>query len=104
MVVDSEGEPCGEVAVRINTSAAVITYRTCEPDEREWKPVEQRIPIEWTACHFGGGRPWFRCKATSNGQYCGRRVALYLLDSIFACRRCYGLGYASQLEGLGGGG
>jgi hypothetical protein len=54
------------------------------------------------AVPFGGGRPWFRCTATADGRYCGRRVAkLYLGGSaVFACRQCYGLAYASQLESL----
>jgi transposase len=47
----------------------------------------------------GGRRPWFRCAAYSKGQYCGRRVAvLYAAGDLFACRHCYGLGYASQQE------
>ena len=50
--------------------------------------VEQRVPITWTACHFGGQRPWF-----------GRRV-LYLAGKLFACRRCYGLAYASRRKAL----
>ena len=68
----------------------------------EWKPVEQRVPITWTECHFGGGRrPWFTCSTHVNGRYCGRRVAmLYLAGEFFACRKCYGLAYASQQGGL----
>jgi hypothetical protein len=35
----------------------------------------------------------------SNGQYCGRRVAvLYGLRDYFACRHCYRLAYESQQE------
>lgn len=35
------------------------------------------------------------------GRYCGRRVAmLHCAGELFACRRCYGLAYASQHEGL----
>jgi hypothetical protein len=73
-------------------------YRTARPK----KSVEQHVPVVWTPCHLGGGRSWFRCTATADGRYCGRRVAkLYLGDSgVFACRQCYGLAYASQLESL----
>ena len=56
----------------------------------EWKSTEQRIPILWLACHLGGRRPWFRCAVYSNGQYCGRRVAvLYAAGDLFACQHCY---------------
>jgi hypothetical protein len=52
-------------------------------------------------CHLGGRRPWFRCAVYSGGQYCGRRAALlYGAGELFACRRCYGLAYASQQEAL----
>jgi hypothetical protein len=65
----------------------------------EWRSTEQRVPILWTACHFGGRRPWFRCAVYSTGRYCGRRVAvLYAAGDRFACRHCYGLCYASQQE------
>jgi hypothetical protein len=68
------------------------------PDS-DWRPVEQRVPITWTACHLGGRRAWFRCPVYSNGRYCGRRVALlYGAGELFACRRCYGLAYACQQE------
>jgi hypothetical protein len=61
--------------------------------------VEQRVPITWTPCRFGGRRPWFVCPASSGGRYCGRRVAvLYGAGELFACRRCCGLVYASQQE------
>ena len=46
-------------------------------------------------------RPWFVCRVYSGGRYCGRRVAvLYGAGELFACRRCYGLAYASQHEAL----
>jgi hypothetical protein len=58
------------------------------------------MPLTWTRCHFGGARPWLRCSGCPDGRGCGRRVAkLYLaIASVFACRRCHGLGYRSQLE------
>ena len=93
------GVPCGSISVRAETDAVVLIFRSQHPGETEWKSTEQRVPILWTACHLGGRRPWFRCPVYSNGQYCGRRVAvLYGAGDLFACRHCYGLGYASQQE------
>jgi hypothetical protein len=93
------GVPCGSMFVCIEADAVVLMSRWRSPGDSEWKLVEQRVPIVWTICHLGGRRPWFRCDACSNGRYCGRRVAiLYGAGEIFACRRCYGLAYASQQE------
>jgi hypothetical protein len=46
------------------------------------------------AARSGGScRPWFECP------YCRRRSALiYIGDEDIACRRCFGLAYASQRE------
>ena len=97
-----DGEPYGSIGVRIEPSGVVLSFRTRISESAEWKSVEQHVPVVWTPCHLGGGRPWFRCTATADGRYCGRRVAkLYLGGSaVFACRQCYGLAYASQLESL----
>jgi len=77
--------------------AVVLTYRARGWVDGEWKSVEQRVPITWTACHFGGHRPWFVCPV----YHCGRRVALlYGTGELFACRCCSGLAYASQREAL----
>ena len=93
------GEPSGNIGVRTETNAIVLTYRSRRYGDDEWKPIEQRVPITWTACHLGGRRPWFVCSVYSSGRYCGRRVAvLYGAGELFACRRCYGLAYASQHE------
>jgi hypothetical protein len=93
------GESCGNISVLVEADAVVLISRSQYPGEIEWRSVEQRVPILWTACHLGGHRPWFRCTVSSGGQYCGRRVAiLYGPGDLFACRRCYGLAYASQQE------
>jgi len=61
----------------------------------EWEDVREPVPLEWTACNFGGERPWFVC----SGAGCGRRVALlYALGRYFLCRHCYDLAYESQRE------
>jgi hypothetical protein len=56
--------------------------------------ASQRIPVVWTRCHFGGGRPWFICVR------CDRRVGkLYNTGARLACRKCLDLWYASQRRG-----
>jgi hypothetical protein len=51
---------------------------------------KQFIPIERTACPYGGLRAWFRCA-------CGGRVAvLFDAGGGFFCRKCLRLGYACQ--------
>jgi hypothetical protein len=63
---------------------------------KKW--ATQSIPIQWTKCHFGGLRPWFKCP----GQNCNRQVAkLYWADGCFGCRRCLGLAYESQRQNPG---
>jgi hypothetical protein len=93
------GVPCGSISVRTQSDAVVLIFRLQHPGATEWRSVEQRVPIMWTACHLGSRRPWFGCTVYLNGRYCGRRVAvLYGAGDLFACRHCYGLGYASQQE------
>lgn len=51
------------------------------------------ISVVWTACHYGGQRPWWICP----NRYCHRRVAnLYLGGRHFLCRHCYNLTYTSS--------
>ena len=93
------GEPSGSISVRTEPDAVVLMFRSRNWRDSEWKSVEQRVPITWTACRLGGRRPWFVCSVYCGGRYCGRRVALlYGAGELFACRRCYGLAYASQQE------
>jgi hypothetical protein len=91
------GESSGTINVRVEEDAVVLTYGARSLLAAEWKPIEQRVPITWTDCHFGGRRPWFNCCARVNDRYCGRRVAvLYAAGELFACRSCYNLAYESQ--------
>ena len=55
---------------------------------------EMRCPVqlEWSACHYGGRRVWFRCPREG----CGRRVAILYGEATFACRRCHRLTYRTQ--------
>jgi hypothetical protein len=61
----------------------------------DWEDVKETVPLEWTACNFGGERPLFICP----GADCGRRAAvLYKPGRYFLCRRCYDFSYQSQRE------
>lgn len=55
--------------------------------------LSYNIPIEKQPCHFGGYRYYFRCPIS----HCNKRMRkLYHHDCVFACRRCFKLGYWSQ--------
>lgn len=54
-----------------------------------------RLRLEWTACNYGGRRPWFVCAS------CTRRKAKlyeYAGGNGYACRECLSLTYESQRE------
>jgi hypothetical protein len=73
----------------------ILTYRHRRGPGDEREDVQEPVPLTWTACNFGGERPWFVCP----GSGCGRRVAiLYGLGRYFLCRHCYDLVYESQRE------
>ena len=73
----------------------ILTYRHRSGPGGEWEEVREPVPLAWTACNFGGQRPWFVCP----GAGCGRRVAvLYGPGKYFLCRRCYDLSYQSQRD------
>src|SRR5581483_10047790 len=67
------------------------------PNGGEKKSFDYRFPLVVTRCNYGGFRYWFICGLTTNGQYCGRRVAvLYKGNDYFGCRHCYNLTYNSR--------
>jgi len=73
----------------------LLLYRHRISPGDEWEDVHQPVSLDWSACNFGGERPWFVCP----GAGCGRRVALlYGLGRYFLCRHCYDLVYESQRE------
>jgi hypothetical protein len=73
---------------------ARITANRWRVDVQFRSGATQRIPLTWTRCNFGGGRPWFTCIR------CNRRVGkLYNSGASLRCRHCCGLWYASQRRG-----
>ncbi len=86
------GENTGSISVRGGSKAVHFVY-THTDEYGEQENIEQKIYLERTPCHFGGCRPWFTCPN------CGRRVGLLVGEGrLFACRKCYNLPYASQME------
>jgi hypothetical protein len=73
----------------------ILTYPHRSGPRGECEEVREPVALTWTACNFGGERPWFICP----GAGCGRRVAvLYGPGRYFLCRHCYDLVYESQRE------
>jgi hypothetical protein len=86
-------ETTASIQVRVEADRVILTYRSRSGSE-DWEDQDYPVSLEWTPCHFGGERPWFRCPAIG----CGRRVAILYGGRIFACRHCYQLAYPSQRE------
>jgi hypothetical protein len=91
-----DGRPSGSVTVCIAKRSVGLSYKF--KSSGDGSVVKQGVAVSWTACRYGGQRPWFRCPGVGSGA-CNRRVRrLYLANGGFACRHCHGLAYACQLE------
>jgi hypothetical protein len=93
------GRETGSIRVAVEgddrPKRVLLLYRHRGGPGDEWEDVQEPVSLEWTACNFGGERPWFICP----GAGCSRRVAyLYGLGCYFLCRYCYDLVYESQRE------
>ena len=83
----------GSVSVAMADGRLVVECRYRRRGAEVWEDVRQVIALDWTACHYGGARPWFLCPG------CQRRVAVLCgAGTWFLCRHCYQLPYASQGE------
>ena len=81
------GEQTGSIGYRVDDGCVKLDYSI------DGKPSGQTIRLSYSACNYGGTRPWFICPIR------GERVAvLYLRAGRFACRQCQRLAYASQSE------
>ncbi len=87
------GNRIASIEVCAEADRVVLNYRSRSHGD-DWQAMEYPILLEWTNCHLGGQRAWFRCPAKG----CGRRVAILYGGAIFACRHCHRLAYASQRE------
>ena len=84
------GAKTASVQVQSNKDQVTLKYRS-RSYEGYWSDVIQRVRLAWTACRFGGQRPWFVCPD------CERHVGkLYGAGKLFSCRHCYRLTYSTQ--------
>jgi hypothetical protein len=89
------GRQTGSIGGVAYRDQLTLLYRHRRGLGGEWEDVKETVPLTWTACNFGGERPWFICP----GGDCGRRVAvLYGPGRYFLCRHCYDLAYQSQRD------
>lgn len=87
------GEVVATLQINVETDGVMLQYRRKAGDT--WQSsMNQSVRLVWTACHYGGQRPWWLCPITN----CGRRVAVLYAGSVFACRHCQQLAYKSQRE------
>ena len=86
------GREIGSISGFAYRDRLILSYSHRSGLGDEWEDVEEPVSLEWTACNFGGERPWFVCPGVVNGVACGRRVAiLYGPGKYFLCRHCYDL-------------
>jgi hypothetical protein len=90
------GETVASIQMRAEQDRVILMYRHSSGGG-EWKDEEYTVRLVRTPCHLGGSRAWFICPAVG----CGRGVAILYGGSIFACRHCYQLAYASAREDVG---
>jgi hypothetical protein len=77
------------VTVEVNLDRVLLKYGLQKPNRKPEK-VEQQVYLDYSPCHYGGERPWFRCPG------CERRVAILCFAGRFRCPRCLGLVYQTQ--------
>jgi hypothetical protein len=90
------GEVVASIDVRAEVGRVILTYRH-RSGGGEWKDESYPVYLTTTPCHMGGERHWFLCPAHG----CGQRVAMLHGGTLFACRKCHQLTYASQREDTG---
>lgn len=88
-----DDEAIATIMVKTERGCVFLSY-SGRTYEEEWEKMNYSVALDWTACNFGGRRPWFLCPAIG----CGRRVAILYGGKVFACRQCHRLAYRSQRE------
>ena len=85
------GNTLTTIQIRTEVDSVTLDYENMNHED-EVNVLTHIVHLDWTECHLGGRRTWFRCPG------CGQRVAILYGGLIFACRHCHKLAYASQRE------
>ncbi len=90
------GKTVDSIQIIAHPDNIILKYQYRQHEHEAWRHTEYPVMLEWTACRYGGQRPWFLCPA----QACGRRVAILYIGNggLFTCRHCRQLVYVSQRE------
>lgn len=84
------GQLSGSISHLVWGNRIVLIYRARTHDAATWREMHEVVPLEYTSCHYGGNRPWFRCPS------CTRRCAILYQGGLrFRCRVCCKLTYRS---------
>lgn len=92
----------GSIGLILDTEqlTARFIYKQLNKLKDTSEDFDYTLPLDFTSCHFGGRRYWFRCQAiTPDGSTCNRRVrALLNGGRYYVCRHCLNLSYQSKQE------
>lgn len=70
-----------------------LAYTVTPRDGREPWQVREDVGVEWTACRFGGRRPWWLCPGCASSV-----MKLYGAGAHYRCRTCHRIAYRTQRE------
>lgn len=84
------GEIRASVLVKPAPGSILLSYSVTRGGKRQ--DHSSAVHLSWTACNYGGARPWFQCPD------CGRQVAILYGGDRFICRHCRRLAYDVQRE------
>ncbi len=85
------GNKIAAIDMRTESDRVQLIYRS-RVNGDEWQDMNYPVFLDWTGCHYGGQRAWWRCPAVG----CGRRVAVLYGGKVYACRHCHKLTYSTQ--------
>jgi hypothetical protein len=94
--IQLRGGYIGKGEAQVEPRSVLLVYGAQGPNDTAPKMREQRVAITRMPLRLGGSRPWFQCPK------CYRRCELlFMVDALFACRRCHRLTYACNREAPG---